>query len=68
MKHISILVPNDSVLASIVDARTMFTGANEFLEAADKEPLFNIQLVGLSKEVPSMTVCLRFVLTRYWKM
>jgi transcriptional regulator GlxA family with amidase domain len=51
MKHISILVPNDSVLASIVDARTMFTGANEFLEAADKEPLFNIQLVGLSKEV-----------------
>jgi hypothetical protein len=38
-------------LASIVDARTMFTGANEFLEAADKEPLFNIQLVGLSKEV-----------------
>lgn len=38
-------------MASIVDPRTMFTGTNEFLEAAGRPPLFNVQLVGLSKEV-----------------
>jgi transcriptional regulator GlxA family with amidase domain len=51
MKHITILVPNEAVLASIVDPRTMFTGANDFLEAAGKRPLFNVQLAGLSPEV-----------------
>ncbi len=51
MKQVAILIPQDAVLASIVDARTMFTGANEFLQAAGKEPLFNIQLVGLTKQV-----------------
>lgn len=51
MKHVSILVLNDAVMASIVDPRTMFTGVNEFLEAAGKPALFKVQLVGLSKEV-----------------
>jgi transcriptional regulator GlxA family with amidase domain len=51
MKHVSILVPNEAVLASIVDPRTMFTGINEFLEAAGKPALFQVQLVSLSKEV-----------------
>jgi transcriptional regulator GlxA family with amidase domain len=51
MKHISIFVPNDGVMASIVDSRTLFTGANEFLEAAGKPPVFNVQLVGLDSEV-----------------
>lgn len=51
MKHISILVPNEAVLASIDDPRYMFTAANEFLEAAGRSPLFNVQLVGLTKEV-----------------
>ena len=51
MKHVSIIVPNEAVLASIVDARTMFTGANEFLEAADKPAVFEVQFVGLSREV-----------------
>lgn len=51
MKHISLLVPNESVPASIVDPRYMFTAVNQFLEAAGKPALFNIQLVGLSKEV-----------------
>ncbi len=51
MKHVSILVPDECVLASIVDPLTMFTGVNEFLEAAGKPPLFKVQLVGLSKEV-----------------
>jgi transcriptional regulator GlxA family with amidase domain len=51
MKHISILVPNEAVLASIDDPRYMFTAANEFLEAAGRPPVFNVQLVGLTKEV-----------------
>jgi transcriptional regulator GlxA family with amidase domain len=51
MKHITILVPNEAVLASIVDPRTMFTGANDFLEATGKQPLFHVQLAGLSPEV-----------------
>ena len=51
MKHVSILILNEAVLPSIVDARTMFTGANEFLEAAEKPAAFNVQLVGLTREV-----------------
>lgn len=51
MKHVSILVPNEAVLASIVDPRTMFTGVNDFLEAEGKPALFNVQLIGLSGAV-----------------
>jgi transcriptional regulator GlxA family with amidase domain len=51
MKHVSILVLNEGVLPSIVDARTMFTGANEFLEAAEKPTAFKVQLVGLTREI-----------------
>lgn len=51
MKHISILVPQESVLTSITDPRYMFTAVNEFLMKAGKEPLFKVQMVGLSPEV-----------------
>lgn len=51
MKHISILVPNEAVLASIDDPRYLFTAANEFLEAAGRPPLFHVELIGLSEEV-----------------
>lgn len=51
MKHISILVLHDSVMASIVDARTMFAGVNDFLVGAGKKPLFNLQFLGLTKQV-----------------
>ena len=51
MKHVSILILNEAVLPSIVDARTMFTGANEFLEAAEKPAAFKVQLVGLTREI-----------------
>src|SRR5688500_2354777 len=51
MKHISILVPDDAVPASIVDPRYMFTAVNQFLTEAGKEPAFTVQLVGLTKEV-----------------
>lgn len=51
MKHVSILIPNDAVMASIVDPRTIFTGANEFLESMGRAPIFNLKMVGLSREV-----------------
>jgi transcriptional regulator GlxA family with amidase domain len=51
MKHISILVPNEAVPASIVDPSYMFTAVNRFLEEAGKEPLFEVHLVGLTNEV-----------------
>jgi transcriptional regulator GlxA family with amidase domain len=51
MKHISILVLNEAVLASIDDPRCMFAGVNEFLEASGRVPVFKVQLVGLTKEV-----------------
>ncbi|WP_417366803.1 GlxA family transcriptional regulator [Flavobacterium beibuense] len=51
MIHVSILVPNEAIMASIVDPRTIFTGANNFLEAAGHSPVFNIEFVGLSREV-----------------
>ena len=51
MKHVSILVLNDAVMASIVDARTMFIGVNDFLTASGKTPQFELQFVGLSKQV-----------------
>lgn len=52
MKHISILVPYEAVLASVTDPRYMFTAVNDFLVKAGKEPMFEVQLVGLTKEVP----------------
>lgn len=51
MRHISILITNEAVLASIVDPRIIFTGVNDFLAAAGKPPAFNVQLVGLQNEV-----------------
>lgn len=51
MKHISILIPQEAVMAGIVDARTLFTGANEFLIVAGKERLFQVDLVGITKSV-----------------
>lgn len=51
MKTVSILVPETAVIAAIVDPRYMFTAVNEFLKSKGKSPLFNVQLVGLTKEV-----------------
>jgi transcriptional regulator GlxA family with amidase domain len=51
MKHVSILVPVEAVMPSIVDPRTLLVGVNEFLAAAGHEPAFKVQFVGLTKEV-----------------
>lgn len=51
MKHISILVPNEGIIAGVVDSSIIFTWANEYLKITGREPFFNIQTVGLSKKL-----------------
>lgn len=51
MKQISILVPFEAVPSTIVDPRYIFTTVNQFLIKAGKEPVFDVQLVGLAKQV-----------------
>ena len=54
MKNISILIPETAVLEAIADPRYMFMAANEFLVSEGNKPLFNVQLVGLKKQVKLM--------------
>ncbi len=51
MKHVSILIPNEAVLASIEDPRYCFTAVNDFLKAEGKDPVFDVELVGLTRDV-----------------
>lgn len=54
MKQIAILVPETAVVEAVADPRYMFTAVNEFLKSTGHAPLFNVQLVGLTKEVQLM--------------
>jgi transcriptional regulator GlxA family with amidase domain len=51
MKHVSILVPHDAVMASIADPRYMFTAVNGFFAQHGKAPLFDVKMIGLAPEV-----------------
>jgi len=51
MKTVIILVPESAVLQGIADPRYLFTAVNMFLGNAGKPPLFDVKLVGLTKEV-----------------
>lgn len=51
MITISILALRNAVLASIADSRYVFLMVNQFLKQAGKEPLFKVQLIGLSKDI-----------------
>ena len=51
MKNVAILVPENSVLQAIADPQYCFSAVNQFLIVLGNEPLFNVQLVGLKKEV-----------------
>lgn len=51
MKHVSILVPERSVLAAIDDPRHIFSAVNDFARSSGKLPVFDIKFVGLSEEV-----------------
>ena len=51
MKHISILVLNNARLSSIEIPRHAFTEVNDILLAQGKDPLFNVQMVGIEEQV-----------------
>jgi transcriptional regulator GlxA family with amidase domain len=51
MKKVAILVPETAVVEAVADPRYLFTAVNEFLKSAGRDPLFSVQLVGLTKEV-----------------
>lgn len=51
MKHVSILVPENSVMQAIADPHYLFSMVNQFMSVSGKQPLFNVQFVGLKKEV-----------------
>lgn len=51
MKHISILVPENSVMQAIADPQYLFSAVNQFRAVQGQEPLFAVQLVGLKKEI-----------------
>lgn len=47
MKHISIIVPERAILASLEGSRQLFTQVNGFCMQNGQPPLFDVQLVGL---------------------
>lgn len=51
MKQVTILVPENSVMQAIADPQYCFNAVNQFLAVSGKKPLFNVELVGLKKEV-----------------
>jgi len=51
MKKVSILVPENSVMQAIADPQYLFSAVNQFMAVSGKNPLFDVQLVGLKKEV-----------------
>jgi len=52
MKHISILVPQgDTSVVNIEGTHQIFSEVNSLLESMGKDPVFQVQLVGLSEEI-----------------
>lgn len=44
-------MPETAVIEAVADLHYMFKAVNQFLQASGKPSLFNVQLVGLSKEI-----------------
>ncbi|MBN2611085.1 MAG: helix-turn-helix domain-containing protein [Bacteroidales bacterium] len=51
MKTISILVPEKSVIQAIADPQYCFSTVNRFMTESGELPMFNIELIGLRKEI-----------------
>jgi transcriptional regulator GlxA family with amidase domain len=51
MKHISIIVPQGAILGSIEGPRQVFTEVNKVLQGMGRDPLFDVQLAGITSEV-----------------
>lgn len=50
MKHLSILVPEGALLGNVEGPRQLFKCVNDYFASIGREPLFDIHLVGLTKE------------------
>ncbi|MBS1773814.1 MAG: helix-turn-helix domain-containing protein [Bacteroidetes bacterium] len=53
MVHISILVPKGAILASLEGSRQLFSQVNNMFKMRGAPALFDVQLVGLTKETPT---------------
>lgn len=51
MKTVSILVPESSVMQAIADPKYLFQAVNQFLLVSGRSPLFQVQLVGVSRDI-----------------
>ncbi|WP_069658468.1 GlxA family transcriptional regulator [Arcticibacter eurypsychrophilus] len=51
MIKVSVYVPESSVIESVTPPYRVFNSANEFLQSMGKEPLFDVEFVGLTKNV-----------------
>ncbi|MDB5019785.1 MAG: transcriptional regulator, AraC family, partial [Pedobacter sp.] len=55
MKHVSILIPRGHTsLVNISGTHQMLSWVNEFFEQSGRQPLFNIQLVGIEKQTSQL--------------
>ncbi|WP_285009470.1 GlxA family transcriptional regulator [Pedobacter faecalis] len=52
MKHISILVPRGAILGSLEGSRQLFSQVNQFAKQQGKPPVFQVELIGLTRETP----------------
>ncbi len=51
MKHISILLPESSVLQAIADPQYCFATVNRFMNINGNEKVFDVELVGIKKKI-----------------
>jgi transcriptional regulator GlxA family with amidase domain len=51
VKNVSILIPERAIVEPIAGTFYMLKVVNQFLQTTGKEPFFNVQMVGLTKEV-----------------
>ena len=51
MKHVSILPLYDSTLTSIDSSHQIFTRVNDFMKYQGKPPFYNVEIVGIAKNV-----------------
>ncbi|WP_258105600.1 GlxA family transcriptional regulator [Marinoscillum sp. MHG1-6] len=51
MKRISVIVPESAVIEAITPPYRLFKTANEFLKATGKQPLFEVEYVGVKDEI-----------------
>jgi len=51
MIHVSIVIPETAVMASIADPQYMFTAINGFMQQRGNEPVFAVKLVAATRQV-----------------